>query len=618
MCGIAGIFKLDGSGVETQNLLSMRDTMLHRGPDDAGIWIEENIGFAHRRLSILDLSSAGHQPFLSDDGRYVITYNGEIYNFKELRKDLGIKGFQFKTQTDTEVILKLYINEGEDFIGKLNGMFAFAIWDRKEKTLFVARDRAGVKPFYYSFSNRQFAFASEQKALLKIGVDQTLNESAMDEMMVYRYISGEHTLFKNIKKLLPGHCGTIRNDGQLQLRRWWNLGEKIKNHHRIEKPFEWFHETFNSAIKYRMVSDVKVGVLLSAGLDSSSVVKSMQINKFDSVETFNVAFRNKNHDESYLAESYCKDIGYNFNKIYLDKDELFNSVTEASYYHDEPLVHFNDPQILAISKFAKSKVSVLLSGEGADEILGGYIRYKVFEYQKAWPVLKSMASVFNKFGSNNRFQKLESYLKLKNKDLMLMANGNTIYPYDFVDVYKLFGISLLSKYRTELLEEAKTIYPNNSIRQLLYYEQHTYMQSLNDRNDRATMGASIECREPFMDYRLMEGIGSLDNNYLFTGKKNKYLLANTIGKLLPDYIQNFKKIGFSVPWTDHFVNDPLFCQTIQDLDKCDFFKLGIYSKLNIQKLKTEFLTMGMHKSLITQMVFGAIWYNTYFDRINTN
>ncbi len=615
MCGIAGILTLDGSGVESQTLLQMRDTMLHRGPDDAGLWTEGNIGFAHRRLSILDLSIAGHQPFLSDDGRYIITYNGEVYNFKELRKDLEQKGFQFKTQTDTEVIINYYRLEGADCVSKLNGMFAFAIWDRKEKTLFMARDRVGIKPFYYSFSNKQFAFASEQKALLKIGVDQTLNESAMDEMVVYRYIAGANTLFENIKKLLPGHCATLYASGELKLKRWWNLGEKIQNHQRIEKPFEWFYDTFNSAINYRMVSDVKVGVLLSAGLDSSSVVKSLKLNHFDAIETFNVAFRNKNHDESELAERFCNDIGYKFNKIYLEKDELFNSVTEASYYHDEPLVHFNDPQILAISKFAKSKVSVLLSGEGADEILGGYIRYKVFQYQKMWPLLKSIASVYNNFGSNNRVHKLESYLKLNNKDLMILANGNTIYPYDFVDSYKLFGVSMLPKYRIEVLEEAKKIYPNNSLRQLLYCEQHTYLQSLNDRNDRATMGAGIECREPFTDYRLMEGIGSLDNKYLFHGKKNKYILANSIGKLLPDYIRNFKKVGFSVPWTDHFVNDPLFRQTIEDLDKCDFFKLGIYSKLNIQKLKTEFLTKGMHKPLITQMVFGAIWYNTYFERI---
>jgi asparagine synthase (glutamine-hydrolysing) len=615
MCGIAGILNLDGSGVESQTLVQMRDTMLHRGPDDAGIWIEENIGFAHRRLSILDLSDAGHQPFLSEDGRYVMTYNGEVYNFKTLRKDLEQKGFQFKTQTDTEVILNYYILEGGDCVSKLNGMFAFAIWDRKEKTLFMARDRVGIKPFYYSFSNKQFAFASEQKALFKIGVDQSLSESAMDEMLVYRYIAGANTLFENIKKLLPGHYGTIHANGELKLKRWWNLGEKIQNHQRIEKPFEWFYDTFNSSINYRMVSDVKVGVLLSAGLDSSSVVKSLQINKYDCIETFNVAFRDKNHDESALAERYCKEVSYTFNKIYLEKDELFNSVTEASYFHDEPLVHFNDPQILAISKFAKRKVSVLLSGEGADEILGGYLRYKVFEYQKMLPLLKSMASVYTKYGSNHRIHKLQSYLKLNNIDLMILSNGNTIYPYDFVDRYKLFGISMLPQYRIDVLEEAKKIYPNNSIRQLLYCEQHTYLQSLNDRNDRATMGAGIECREPFTDYRLMEGIGSLDNKYLFRGKKNKYILANSIGKLLPDYIRNFKKVGFSVPWTDHFLNDSLFRQTIEDLDKCDFFKLGIYSKLNIQKLKTEFLTKGMHKPLITQMVFGAIWYNSYFDRI---
>ncbi len=615
MCGIAGVLHFDARPIEEDKLVAMRDILWHRGPDDAGYWIDNPVGLAHRRLSIIDLTHAGHQPFFYSDENLVMVYNGEVYNYVELRNELIKAGYSFTTQSDTEVVLAWYRHAGANALEKFNGMFSLAIWDKQKQELFVARDRVGVKPFYYALSQDGFYFASEQKALLKYGVDATLNETAFDELLAFRFIAGENTIFRHIKKLLPGHYATIGASGEMKTTRWWNLGEKIQAHETIQHPFEWFSDTFNSSVKYRMVSDAKVGVLLSAGLDSTSVTRVLKNNHFSNIETFNVGFTHSQHDESKLAEKFCAELDYTFNKIFVEKNELVNYVEDASYFHDEPLVHLNDPHILAISKFAKSKVSVLLSGEGADEIMGGYVRYKTFQYQHLWPLIHKSVKIAKRLSHNQRLDKLDAYLSINNTDMMLLMNGSNVFLNEWINDYKLTSINLFPKYRLKVLAEAKTIYPGNSLRQLLYLDQHTYLQSLNDRNDRATMGASIECREPFMDYRLMEGIGTLKDELLFKGKKNKFLLANTIAKSLPDYIRNLRKIGFSVPWSEYIIKDEYFRHALENLENCDLFKQGILSKLNIPQLRKEFLNGGLHKPLVIQLIFTYIWYNTYFKRI---
>lgn len=615
MCGIAGVLHFDAKPVDEIKLKGVRDILLHRGPDDAGLWIDKQVGLAHRRLSIIDLTVAGHQPFFSQDANLVMVYNGEVYNYAELKKELEQLGYCFTTHSDTEVVLAWYQHAGPRAFEKFNGMFALAIWDKQKQELFVIRDRVGVKPLYYTINNDGFFFASEPKALIKYGIDAALNEPGFDELLAFRFIAGENTIFKHIKKLLPGHYATINLDGRMEIKRWWHLGEKIKNHSTIQQPFEWFIETFNSSVNYRMVSDVKVGVLLSAGLDSTSVTRVLKNNDYKNIETFNVGFKHKGHDESVLAEKYCKELGYQFNKIYVEKDVLANYVEDASYFHDEPLVHLNDPHILAISKFAKSKVSVLVSGEGADEFMGGYLRYKPFQYQHLWPLIHKGLKIVKRFSADPRLGKLDSYLSINNTDMMILMNGSNIFTNEWIDTYKLYGINFLPVYRLKVLAEAKTIYPGNSLRQLLYLDQHTYLQSLNDRNDRATMGASIECREPFMDYRLMEGIGTLKNNLLFKGKKNKFLLANSIGKSLPVYIKKFNKRGFSAPWAEYIKEDEYFRHHLFNLDKSDIFKIGILNKIQIKKIRDEFINHNYHQSLIIQLIFISIWYDNYFKRI---
>jgi asparagine synthase (glutamine-hydrolysing) len=313
MCGINGILHLQSSKkVEERVLIKMRDALEHRGPDDKGLFIDNSIGLGHRRLSILDVSSAGHQPFFSDDERYILVYNGEIYNFKEFYPELKSNGFDIKTKSDTEVLLKLYQLHGLSMLNRLNGMFAFAIWDKLQKKLTVVRDRMGVKPLYYSFYNESFYFASEQKALFTAGVPLKIAQDGLEEYIFNRFVAGENTLYENIKKVLPGHSMTIEQNGKVTQEKWWDLKHEIQNQSEIKDPVEWFRATFDDSVKLRMVSDVPVGVLLSGGLDSSSILASLYRQNYKNINSFNIGFKEKEHNESHLAKMMSEKLDFGF------------------------------------------------------------------------------------------------------------------------------------------------------------------------------------------------------------------------------------------------------------------------------------------------------------------
>ena len=408
MCGINGIFHLNYKQVDQNQLIKMRDILEHRGPDDKGIYINNNIGLGHRRLSIIDTSSAGHQPFISDNGRYIIVFNGEIYNYQSFYPELKSKGINLKSGSDTEVLLKLYELYGMEVLHRLHGMFAFAIWDTVEKKLTLCRDRMGVKPLYYCVHKNTLYFASEQKALFAAGVPIQISENGMEEYFFNRFVAGEETLFADVKKLLPGHFMVIDEEGKSKTTRWWNLKEQIQNHVKIDNPKKWFEETFFESVKLRMVSDVPVGVLLSGGLDSCSILSALYHQKFKNIETFNISFSEEEHNEYHLAKKITNQYGYTFNHTKLENENLYQNLIETSYYNDEPLMHLNEPHLLAIAKLAKPKVKVLLSGEGADELLGGYVRYKALKNASLLKVI-SQLSKFETFNKSPRYDKLFRY-----------------------------------------------------------------------------------------------------------------------------------------------------------------------------------------------------------------
>jgi asparagine synthase (glutamine-hydrolysing) len=614
MCGINGILHLQSQKkVDERMLTKMRDSLEHRGPDDAGLFIENNIGLGHRRLSILDVSTAGHQPFFSDNGRYVLVYNGEIYNFKDFYPELKSSGFDIKTSSDTEVLLKLYELYGLKMLSRLNGMFAFAIWDKLEKKLVLVRDRMGVKPLYYSFYNETFYFASEQKALFTAGVPLKIAQDGLEEYIFNRFVAGEKTLYENINKVLPGHTMTIHEGGKITQEKWWDLKKEIQNQPEIKNPVEWFREIFDDSVRLRMVSDVPVGILLSGGLDSSSILASLYQQNYKNIQTFNIGFKEKEHDESHLAKMMATTLGYDFHTMQLEGSALYENLIESTYLQDEPIMHLSEPHLLAISKIAKPLVKVLISGEGADELMGGYVRYKTLRYPS---LLKSIATIGNMdlFDKKPRYEKLIRYAQINKESDLILYNGSNIYP---GDISKTFGVPDAPKneYRNKISKEAQSLYPDNLRRQALYFDQHTYLRSLLYRNDRVTMGASIECREPFLDQRLIIGLGSLDDKWMFTGKKGKFILKSAMQDRLPKEILKFKKVGLSAPWGDYLIKSPAFKDELHSFLKSDLFQMPYFENINIKQL-IQNLEKGDSRMIpyIMPLFMMHIWMKNYTNK----
>lgn len=614
MCGINGIFHLQlQKKVDKHNLEKMRDTLEHRGPDDQGLFVENNLGFGHRRLAILDVSKSGHQPYISENKRFVMVFNGEIYNFRDFYPELKSHGFIKKTNSDTEVLMQLFELYGLKMLSRLNGMFAFAVWDRFEKKLTLARDRMGVKPLYYAFYNETLYFASEQKALFVAGVPLKIEQNGLQEYVFNRFVAGENTLYENIKKLLPGHTMTLHENKNICIKKWWDLKAEIQNHAQIKNPVDWFRNTFDDSIRLRMVSDVPVGVLLSGGLDSSSVLASLKHQNFKDIETFNIGFKEKEHNEADMAKlmaSHCK---FGFQTMNLEDNLLYERLLESTFFQDEPIMHLSEPHLLSVSKMAKPKVKVLLSGEGADELMGGYVRYKALQYPS---ILQTIGAIGN-FGfltNKPRFEKLIRYSQLKNRDDLVLFNGSNLYP---KDISNTFGLSNIPQnhYRKQILEEAKTLYPNNLRRQALFFDQHTYLCSLLDRNDRCTMGASIECREPFLDPRLIVGLGTLDDKWLFSGKKGKFILKSAMKNRLPKEILNFRKIGLSAPWGDYLTQSPVFRSEMEEFKKSGLFEMPYFQDIKINNLVAN-LEKGDKKMTpyIMPLFMMHIWLKNYVEK----
>lgn len=614
MCGIAGIIYKSNQKVSEHNLEIMGQSIAHRGPDAAGIFAFENIGFVHRRLSILDLTSAGNQPYISPCGRYVLVFNGEIFNFQEFTAELSSKGYQFKSHSDTEVLLYLLMEYGLKVLHRLNGFFAFSFWDKESGDLILARDRFGVKPMFYCDDSEKFTFGSEIKALIAAGSTKSLNTSALNELFFYRYVSGENTMYSGIKRLLPGHWMRISQSGKiLETNRWFSLKEAALAQEKISDPLAWFEDAFHQSIRYRMISDVPVGTLLSGGLDSSAVLYSQASQGYQGLSSWNISFSNYKHDESSVARDFSKNLGVDFHTHEFTGDQLMSLVKESIHNHDEPLMHLQDGHILGIARNAKEKVSVLLSGEGADEVLGGYVRYKV--HDKAWryQLLQSLRYVPEKFLNQDRLKKMKRYLSDGDEEFQMMSNSNENF---LSDLKKLGGNTdhLEIPYRQQILAEAKSLYPANRLRQLLYLEQHTHLFTLNDRNDRTTMGASIECRDPFLDPNLVIGVASLSDQYFNTSGKGKKLLFNSVGKHLPDYITKHPKIGLSVPWNEYFLKQEEFRDHFEKMEKSPLFEFETFEKLQIKKIISDFRKDGMtNYGMVRQLFFLSLWYNYQFE-----
>lgn len=616
MCGINGVIHTNHVKVDAERFYYMRDVLEHRGPDDKGAFFNEHVALGHRRLSIIDTSSNGHQPFRSADGRYTIVFNGEIYNYQNFKQELGVKGYRFNSNSDTEVLLYLYMEYGAKMLSRLNGMFAFAIWDNNTQELFIARDRAGVKPLYYTNQSNYFAFASEPKALFAYGLKKEVAEEHISEWLFFRYVAGEKTLFKNVEVLLPGHYMVLNKQQQYKPEKyqWWNLSNEIKNQSPISQPKDWFKETFYSSIQYRMVSDVPVGILLSGGLDSSSVAAAVKANNYTGIHTFNVGFAHFKDDESQVAKNYSNQLGFPFHSIQLEGQAIEEGFLRATYIHDEPLIHQNDPHLIAIAAYAKQYVSVLLSGEGSDELMGGYVRYRPLAYRNALAPIQFILNLIPEQKLTNRLKKLKRFYAIGNAKEQALWNASNYYPADYLK-YGLEYVGIANPYRLNMLEEGGELYGNNTFRQAMYLDQHTYLCSLNNRNDRTTMAASIECREPFLDYRLMSGLGSLQDKWFMHKGLGKYILRKTMEPILGKEVTSFRKIGFSIPWQTTLDASPILTHLWNNLHNHEAFKIGILEQFNVQQLMQEYKKGNQSlESLLRHLLMFALWHDTYLHQ----
>jgi asparagine synthase (glutamine-hydrolysing) len=612
MCGISGIVSADRETLfSTTTFLRMRDVMSHRGPDDAGHYIAPGIALGSLRLAILDLSDRGHMPMSTVGGRYRIIHNGEVYNYRELRSKLQHRGCSFQSNTDTEVLLKLYAAEGPAMLDRLNGMFAFAIWDCEERTLFIARDRLGIKPLYYSYYKGALYFASEEKALFAAGVPLRFDHTVWEELLCFRYVAGECTPFTDIRRLLPGHY-LLWRDGQARIHRWWNLGDKVQvlREELPNDPVSWFRETFDDSVNLRRISDVPVGVLLSGGLDSSTVAASLAEQGGHGTASFTVRFEEVDYDEGPLARQVAARCGLEAYELFVTPESLLERLQHAAWFNDEPQVHGNDLHLLAISEYAKSKVTVLLSGEGADELLGGYVRYQPLKHASALSIARIvMPAIGRALNFGGRWHKLARFLELESLGQFVLFNACELLPSDLTSL----GLSSSAQFafRAHVLDEARSLYPTDLARQAMYSDQHTFLCSVLDRNDRMTMGASIECRVPFLDYRLVEMLAALPSSVLFRGRKSKGLLRTALGSRLPSSVLRHRKWGFGVPWKQYLRQVPELRVLLTDLPSNQLIMQSPLRRAVLEEQIKDFLKgVDQHFPLLMQLLMTTLSWDT--------
>lgn len=549
MCGIVGVMYADPTRrCEREILTTMRDTFVYRGPDDAGLYLEGPVGLGHRRLSIIDLRG-GHQPMSIDDGAYWIVFNGEIYNYRSLREELIRKGHHFQTQSDTEVILRLYAEQGEACVHALNGMFAFAIWDMRRRTLFLARDRMGVKPLYYAVTQEAFLFASEIKAIVNSGlVSARCREEAVGEYLLFRQVAGPETLFREVMSLPPG-CTLMLHDGSPRIARYWSPRPPQD---RLAIPYEEAKETLTEllydSVKLRLISDVPVGTFCSGGVDSSLVTALAAKIKGDAVNTFSVGFDEPEYDESAFALMVSKQYGTIHHQLIIGNDEFSELFPRMVWQNDEPLHFANSVQIFALSRLAKQSVTVVLTGEGSDELFAGYPRYRIpgmaAIYRRMLSPLRASIRFWGRLSGDHRIAKLDRFAARTSFETLLY-NSSVVHP-DVVSAIAPHLVQSRLEYRRSCLAGTHDL-GLDAVGKLLLLDQECFLVSILNRQDKMSMAASIESRVPFMDYRIVEFANRLPSSYKLRGGTGKILVKDVARAFLPSETVDRRKSGFGVP-----------------------------------------------------------------------
>ncbi|MCK4487270.1 MAG: asparagine synthase (glutamine-hydrolyzing) [Desulfobacterales bacterium] len=644
MCGIVGFLTNRDFDWLRDDLPEAISRLTHRGPDDSGLFFDPKagIGLGHRRLSVIDLSAAGRQPMASDDSSVQIVYNGEVYNFKEIRVILEGYGHHFKSDSDTEVILKAYLQWGIDCLKRFVGMFALALWDSRKQCLFLARDRLGIKPLYYHFSRGTLLFASELKAIMAFkSFERDIDPKSIPLFFHYQYVPAPRTIFRNTYKLLPGHH-LIYNGNDLSSYRYWSLPdmpeEAGQSSPSEEERLEELDDLLTRAVSDRLVSDVPLGALLSGGIDSSIVVALMQKVSTTPTRTFSIGFREKGYNEAPWAAKVARHLGTDHTEFYVTPKEAMNVISRLPEIYDEPFADSSAIPTFLVSHLTRSRVTVALSGDGGDEQFAGYVRY--------WST-EAMA---------NGFQRLPGSIK---KALTLLLAGipspwvercylpwRQFLPQRFrvanfpdkwqklislmheTEISDLYRMTICLWSENELLDLIGTWLPESQyeetfretegwplLSRLMRVDQKTYLpDAMLTKVDRASMAVSLEIRVPLLDHRVVEYTSKLPDSMKYRNGTGKYLLRKLLSRYVPKELFERPKMGFGVP-IDRWFRAELKNLLLDYLSPDRLRKEGLFDHALVEKKIKEHLSgRANHQYRLWSLLMWEMWRERWLER----
>ena len=612
MCGFAGYIHNYGTFDKEEVIHKMADRIKHRGPDDAHYYIDDGIALGFRRLSIIDLEG-GRQPILNEDGSLVLLFNGEIYNYQELREELIKAGHVFTTKTDSETILHGYEEYGKKILDRLRGMFAFIIWNKNTKELFGARDIFGIKPFYYYKKGKEFMFGSEIKSFLSHpNFEKELDEDMIPLYLSYEYSPDERTNFKNVFKLPGAHCFTYKN-GELKVERYYKIEYKIEDDKSLEYWEDAITKEFTESVSMHQIADVEVGCFLSSGVDSSYVVKEISKGT-KKVKTFSVGYEEEKYSELPYAQDFSNVIGVPNIANKVSADEFFDAVPEIQYYMDEPLPNPSEIPLYFLAKNARRYVKVVLSGEGADELFGGYPMYLAgghfdhYSHKVPRPVRKVLGTVAKhcpNFKGKNFLVRgaMEPYQRF------MRAN----YVFQSAERQKFLKRPIASKvpeeYSKRYFDEVSNL---DEPTQLQYVDMHTWMiYDILLKADRMSMANSLELRVPFLDKKMLELSTRIPSRYRAANETTKIALRGAAIKQLPERTANKKKLGFPVPLNDWLREDKYYNKVKTAFQSDIAEKFFVTSEL-MKLLDDHKSGKALNMQKIWSFYTFILWYEQFF------
>lgn len=613
MCGFAGFFTNGWDGNREAVIRDMANRIRHRGPDQDDYYVDADIAMGFRRLSIIDLEG-GSQPILNEDGTKVLTFNGEIYNFQELRRELLEAGHVFKTSTDSEVLLHGYEEWGEDVLQRLRGMFAFVIWDSTEKKLFGARDIFGIKPFYYYRHNGDFFYASEIKSFLPHPrFVKEFNEERLPEYLCYEYIPNEETMFRHVYKLLGGHCFTYQN-GKLSIRQYNEIAYHIDEKPTLEEWEQRITDAFSESVLAHKIADVEVGCFLSSGVDSSYVVKEVS-KTADGIKTFSVGYEEEKYSELPYAQDFSRAVGVPNISSKVSADDFFGAASIIQYYLDEPMPNPSEIPLYFLAQNAAKYVKVVLSGEGADELFGGYPMYLAgmhfdhYTHRVPRPLRRAAGAAASKLPA---FKGKNFLIRGAMEPYQRYMRSNYVFTRDNVNRYlkKDYHPKDPVDYVKPYFDKVKDL---DEPTQLQYVDIHIWMlYDILQKADRMSMANSLELRVPFLDKKMLALATQIPSRYRVHGDVTKVALRGAAIKQIPERTANKKKLGFPVPLNDWLRQDKYY-QKVRKAFQGDV-AARYFNQEAILKLLDGHKGGENHMQPIWSIYSFLLWYDEFFVR----